>query len=59
MGDGAPLPTAGRWASRRRLATLRRRIARGEYRIPAEAVADAVLRAWARPGPGDAGPGSG
>jgi hypothetical protein len=37
--------------------SLRRRIARGEYRVPAEAVADAVLRAWTRPGPGDAGPG--
>jgi hypothetical protein len=37
------------------LDSLRRRIARGEYRIPAEAVADAVLRAWTRPGPGDAG----
>ncbi len=41
------------------LESLRRRITRGEYRVPAEAVADAVLRAWARPGPGAAGPGSG
>jgi hypothetical protein len=39
--------------------SLRRRIARGEYRVPAEQVADAVLRAWARPGPGGAGPGGG
>ena len=39
------------------LEVLRRRIARGEYRVPAEQVADAVLQAWARPGPGDAGPG--
>jgi len=37
------------------LESLRERISRGEYRVPAEAVADAVLRAWARPGPGGAG----
>jgi hypothetical protein len=36
--------------------SLRRRIARGEYRVPAEAVADAVLAAWTRSGPGNAGP---
>jgi len=41
------------------LESLRRRIARGEYRVPAEQVADAVLRAWARPGPDGAGPGGG
>ena len=38
------------------LESLRRRIAWDEYRVPAEAVADAVLRAWAGPGPGSAGP---
>ena len=37
------------------LESLRRRIARGEYRVPAEAVADAMLRAWGRPAPGGAG----
>jgi hypothetical protein len=41
------------------LESLRRRIARGEYRVPAEAVADAVLAAWARHGPSGAGPVSG
>jgi|GEM_PF-1962636 len=41
------------------LDSLRRRIARGEYRVPTELVADAVLRAWARSGPGGAGPGDG
>ncbi len=40
------------------LASLRRRIARGEYRVPAEAVADALLAAWTRSGPGGAGPGT-
>lgn len=37
------------------LESLRQRITRGEYRIAAGEVADAVLRAWARPGPGGAG----
>lgn len=41
------------------LESLRRRILRGEYRVPTEQVADAVLRAWACPGPGGAGPGTG
>ena len=41
------------------LDSLRERIARDEYRIPPGEVADAVLRAWARPGPGGAGPGGG
>jgi anti-sigma28 factor (negative regulator of flagellin synthesis) len=38
-----------------RVKSLRRRIALGEYRVPAAAVADAVLAAWAR---GDYGPGA-
>lgn len=38
------------------LDSLRQRIARDEYHIPPGEVADAVLRAWARPGPGGAGP---
>lgn len=42
-----------------RLESLRQSLARDEYRIPAEEVADAVLRAWTRPGPGGAGPGGG
>jgi len=42
-----------------RLESLRQRLARDEYRIPAEEVADAVLRAWTRPGPGGSGPGGG
>jgi hypothetical protein len=44
-------PERGAWVE-----SLRRRIARGEYSIPAELVADAVLAAWARCGPGGAGP---
>jgi anti-sigma28 factor (negative regulator of flagellin synthesis) len=35
-------------ARRRRLTRLHRRITRGEYRVPAEAVADAILAAWGR-----------
>jgi anti-sigma28 factor (negative regulator of flagellin synthesis) len=40
------------------VASLRRRIVRGEYCVPAEAVADALLAAWAQAdrGPGTARP---
>jgi hypothetical protein len=59
MSPGPPTP--GRASPERAavLESLRRRIARGEYRVPTELVADAVLRAWARPGPGGTGPGGG
>ncbi len=51
LPPGAPSPERAAL-----LESLQRRIARGEYRVPAEAVADAVLAAWARHGPGGAGP---
>ena len=51
---GRPAP-GGPEERRALLDALRRRIARGEYRVPTEAVADAVLAAWARRGPGGAG----
>jgi anti-sigma28 factor (negative regulator of flagellin synthesis) len=41
---GVGAERARRW----RLTRLRRVIARGEYRVPAEAVADAILAAWGR-----------
>lgn len=48
-GDRSPAAVSPERAAL--LESLRRRIAGGEYRVPIEQVADAVLRAWARPGP--------
>jgi hypothetical protein len=51
----APLPP-GRAAF---LEALRERIRRGEYRVPADLVADAILRAWAPAGGRGEGAGTG
>jgi hypothetical protein len=39
-----PVTSADRAARRRRIAELRRLVARGVYRVPAEAVAEAFVR---------------
>ena len=54
LPPGAPSPERAAL-----LESLQRRVARGEYRVPAEAVADAVLAAWTRHRPGGTGPVSG
>ncbi|MBN2113516.1 MAG: flagellar biosynthesis anti-sigma factor FlgM [Acidimicrobiia bacterium] len=59
LAEARPAGLLARWTRRRRLADLRRRIARGRYHVPAEVVADAVLRAWARGGPDACRPGRG
>ncbi|MBM3695849.1 MAG: flagellar biosynthesis anti-sigma factor FlgM [Actinobacteria bacterium] len=48
MTPQAPRSGPGREERSALLESLRRRIERDEYRIPAEAVADAVLAAWRR-----------
>ena len=51
-----PMPVGrGRGDRRRRLELIKREVAAGRYRVPAEIVADAVLAAWR----GETGPGWG
>ena len=51
MNPVPALPDAGAAARAALVDDLRRRIACGEYRVPVEVVADAVLRAWRQPCP--------